>query len=98
MNFKQPPPGGMSIRRAAQTRRQFLGAAAGAAGLALGWSPGLARAGPGGDPVPIPGGFEIAGTLFHAFGPGFFGAPPDQEPSSITHFNGFIGLAYIDGM
>jgi hypothetical protein len=98
MNFKQPPRGGMSIRRAAQTRRQFLGAAAGAAGLALGWSSGLARAGPAGDPVPIPGGFEIGGTLFHVFGPGFFGEPEDEEPATITHFNGFIGLAYIDGM
>jgi hypothetical protein len=80
------------------SRRQFLGAAAGAAGLALGWKPGLARAAPVGDPVPIPGGFEVAGTLFHAFGPGFFGSPADLEPSMITHFNGFVGLAYIDGM
>jgi len=58
----------------------------------------LARAGPAGDPVPIPGGFEIAGTLFHAFGPGFFGEPDDEEPATITHFNGFVGVGYIDGM
>jgi hypothetical protein len=98
MNFKQPPRGGMSIRRAKQTRRQFLGAAAGAAGLVLGWNPGLARAGPAGDPVPIPGGFEIGGTVFHAFGPGFFGEPDDEEPATITHFNGVVGVGYTDGM
>src|SRR5262245_56195358 len=98
MNFKQLRRGGVSIRKATQTRRQFLGAAAGAAGLALAWQPGLARAGPAGDPVPIPGGFEIGGTLFHNFAPGFFGEPLDEEPSTITNFNGFVGLAYIDGM
>src|SRR5262245_5584959 len=98
MNFKYLRGSGASIRRPVPSRRQFLGAAAGAAGLALGWKPGLARAAPGGDPVPISGGFEIGGTLFHVFGPGFFGEPDDEDPATITHFNGFIGLAYIDGM
>jgi hypothetical protein len=98
MNFRPWPRVGLPIRRDAQSRRQFLGAAAGAAGLALGWKPGRALAKPGGDPVPIPGGFEIAGTLFHNFAPGFFGEPLDEEPSTITNFNGFVGLAYIDGM
>jgi len=32
------------------------------------------------------------------FGPGLSGNPPDQEPSTITDFNGFVGLAYLDGM
>jgi hypothetical protein len=30
------------------------------------------------------------------FGPGIID-PPDAEPSSITDFNGFIGLAFING-
>jgi hypothetical protein len=31
------------------------------------------------------------------FGPGLID-PADAEPSSITDFNGFIGLAFISGM
>jgi hypothetical protein len=30
------------------------------------------------------------------FGPGLID-PANAEPSSITHFNGFVGLAYISG-
>jgi hypothetical protein len=98
MNFKQLPWGGGAIQRVAQTRRQFLGAAAGAAGLALAWKPGLALADPAGDPVPIPGGTKIGPKIFHVFAPGKGTNSPDLELSTITDFNGFVGLAFIDGM
>jgi hypothetical protein len=58
-------------------------------------------------PAPIPGGSaaiaQLAGRLFHVYGPGPEGAedavdPPDAEPSTITDFNGNVGLAYISGM
>jgi hypothetical protein len=98
MNFNQRSWGGVSIRRGTQSRRQFLGAAAGAAGLALAWKSGLALADPAGEPVPIPGGFKIGSTLFHVFAPGAGNNPPDLELSTITDFNGFVGLAYISGM
>jgi len=42
-------------------------------------------------PSPIPGGFELNGTLFHVNFPG------QGEPSTITDFNGFAGVAMIDG-
>src|SRR5690349_1888101 len=91
-------PVGPPVRRSAPSRRQFLGAAAGAAGIALGWTPAPARAGPSGAPVPIPGGIQVAGTTFHVFPPGLGGTTPaDLEPVTITDFNGFVGLAYIDG-
>jgi hypothetical protein len=36
---------------------------------------------------------------FHFFGPGFPDFDPaDAEPSTITDFNGTVGLAYISGM
>ena len=75
----------------ALSRRNFV-TASGAAGL-------LAVAGPGAatslglDPRPIPGGFEgPGGELFHVF---FFG--PGAEPSTITDFNGSVGVAAIQG-
>ncbi len=37
------------------------------------------------------------GGAFHVFGPGIID-PADAEPSTITDFNGFVGLAYISGM
>src|SRR5262249_13989898 len=86
------PVGGYAL-----SRRQFLGSAAGAAGLALGWMPGLARAGGPGDPVPIPGGFTAGGVLFHVFAPGAPGLDPvDADPATITDFHGFVGLAFIN--
>lgn len=48
------------------------------------------------EPVPIPGGTPVLGGTFHVFGPGLLD-PPDAEPSTITDFNGFVGLAYISG-
>jgi hypothetical protein len=55
------------------------------------------------DPTPIVGGNYFLGSpgpLFHVFGPGFGGDPTtaDLEPSTITDFDGVIGVAYISGM
>lgn len=87
----------------ALSRRQFTQTSAGIAlaGAALGarlWRPGLAAAHRSHEPVPIPGGFQAGGQTFHVFGPGLNDNPLDQEPATITDFNGFIGLAYLDGM
>lgn len=84
--------------RHAPSRRQVLaGAGLGAAGLlgtqVIGASPALA-AQRAGDPRPIPGGIQPFGPnteVFHLFPPGA------GEPNSITDFNGFIGVANIDG-
>jgi hypothetical protein len=53
------------------------------------------------DPTPIPGGNYFLGSpgpLFHVFAPGAGTFPVDQEPITITDFDGFIGLAFISGM
>ena len=85
----------------ALSRRQFLGTTAGAAGLAVSsglLTPGAARAG-GCDnvnPNPIPYSQLLAGYgPFHAYNPG----PADQglDPSLITDFNGFDGVAVFSG-
>ncbi len=47
-------------------------------------------------PVPIPGATPVLGGVFHVFGPAAFD-PIDAEPSTITDFNGFDGLAYLSG-
>jgi len=89
------------FRQRAMSRRQFTSTAASAAafGVALGsglsW-PGLASAHQSHEPKPIPGGTPVLGGAFHVFGPGVLD-PPDAEPSTITDFNGFIGLAFISG-
>ena len=85
----------------ALSRRQFMRTAGGAAavGAALGYGlcrPGPAAARPGPEPVPIPGGTPLLGGAYHVFGPGLID-PVDAEPSSITDFNGFVGLAFISG-
>jgi hypothetical protein len=87
------------------SRRQFARRAAGAAvfGAALGsgwWRSGLAGEKGPLVPVPIPGGTPALGGDFHLFGPTPDGSfdPIDAEPSTITNFNGFLGLAYISGM
>ena len=76
--------------RRALSRRQFLGASAGA-GAALAtsplWMPTLAEASRA-EPVPIPGGFAPG---LHAFlGPGV-------EPSTIFNFRGVTGVATVQG-
>ena len=86
------------------SRRQFARTAAGTAtlGAALGaglWRPRLAEAQGSHEPQPIRGGTPALGGAFHLFGPTPDGSfdPIDAEPSTITDFNGFVGLAYISG-
>ena len=70
--------------RHAPSRRQFLTAGAG---------PALA-ARRAGEPRHIPGGIQPFGPgteVFHVFPPGA------GEPSTITDFNGFAGVAHITG-
>ena len=82
----------------AMARRQFLMTTAGALGLALGsglWRPKLGWAAKPASalPKPIPGGFVgPGGELFHIFDP-----VPGNEPSTITDFHGFVGVARITG-
>ncbi len=94
----------------ALSRRQFLGGTAGAAGVAmtsaLGW-PVLANAATGtAAPRPIPGGTQIDGLgLFHFYFPTSsnpVGSPNTiqsgrGDPSTITDFNGFIGVGEWGG-
>jgi hypothetical protein len=82
----------------AQSRGHFLRAAAGASGVALSsglWLPRVARAAAAGDPTPkpIPGGFQLDphGPVYHVLG------GPGAEPSSITDFNGTVGIAFVQG-
>jgi hypothetical protein len=53
------------------------------------------------EPVPITGGSPVLGGGFHVFAPGPGAGvgidPIDAEPSTITDFNGSLGLAYISG-
>ena len=85
----------------ALSRRQFLGTTAGAAGLAVSsglLTPGAALAGGCDDvnPNPVPFSQMIAGYgPFHVYNPG----PADQglDPSQITDFNGFDGVALFSG-
>ena len=82
------------------SRRQFFRTTGAVLlGAALGselWRPGSVAAHGTHDPVPIPGGTPILGGAFHVFGPGVID-PDDAEPSSITDFNGFVGIAFISG-
>jgi len=85
--------------RAMLSRRQFLGTAAGATGMVLGsglWMPGQALAWEdGAAPRHIPGGTQFLGPgteVFHVFVPG-----RGNEPSSIFDFDGFVGIAMVDG-
>ena len=84
----------------AMTRRQFITTAAGMTGAAIGsglWMPALAHAAKpaGAAPPPIPGGIQPFGPgteVFHVFLPG-----RGNEPSTITDFHGFVGLAQVTG-
>ena len=78
------------------SRRQFAYAMAGAP-LLGGAGPAFAGAKAASAPVPIPGGTPALGGIYHVLGPAA-GDPIDSEPSTITNFNGFVGLAYISGM
>jgi hypothetical protein len=92
-----------SLRRPrvqAVSRRAFVTTAAGAlvAGAAVAngvWRPLTAHEHDPANPVPIP----IGSFGFHVNAPGLPGLDPvDADPSSITDFHGFTGLAYISGM
>jgi hypothetical protein len=83
--------------------RQFLDTVAGAAGWLFGasfLSPACADV--CADPSPIPGRFPALGRFYHWPAPGHpvFGTldPDEEDPSTITDFNGPIGLAYGVGM
>jgi hypothetical protein len=84
----------------ALSRRQFLGTAAGHAGLLLGSSLlSPARVAVCTDPTPIPGGIATPDHFYYILAPGHpvFGTlgPDKEDPSSITDLNGHIGLAYV---
>ena len=77
--------------------RTAAGAVAVGSALSVGWwRPRLAGAHRAHEPIPIPGGTPVLGGAFHGFGPGLID-PVDAEPSTITDFNGVIGLAYLNG-
>jgi len=82
----------------ALSRRGFLGITAAASGLAFAGlaAPPLAHAAKESRlPNPIPGGMQLLGPegpLFH-----FFLPSPTTEPSLITDFQGFVGLANVGG-
>ena len=78
-------------------RRRFLQGAAGVAGAVAGagiLAPAIGQAGvTSPEPNPIPGGTDVPGLgLFHLFFPG-----KGLEPSTITDFNGFVGIAEVGG-
>jgi hypothetical protein len=73
-------------------------AAVGALGSAGSWGLRPAEAITAGSkmPKPIPGGQMFFGEFFHIYMPGLF-TSEDDEPSTITDFAGFIGLAMLQG-
>jgi len=96
---------GPLFRRSSISRRQFARTAVGATFIGAAFGTGLLKpAYAGGDgsftPVPIQGGTPALGGAYHIFGPGPAGGldPIDAEPATITNFNGFVGLTYVDGM
>jgi hypothetical protein len=86
------------MQRHRLTRRAFLGAGAGATGAVLGSAflePAAALAGnPHTDnsPNPTTNTVTINGLTFSLTFPG-----PGLDPSSITDFNGFVGMADVQG-
>ena len=97
-------PGLTQAGGAVMSRRDFLrtagavllGASLGTALSSKLWQPRLVSAHSASDPVPIPGGTPALGGGFHVFAPAG-PDPADAEPSTITDFNGFLGLAYVSG-
>ncbi len=82
------------------SRRQFIKTAAGATGILLGagvfFPTALQAKTKAAAPRPIPGGVRPFGPgtpFIHVFPPG-----RGFEPSTITDFKGFIGLAVVQGM
>ncbi|HYU18828.1 MAG TPA: hypothetical protein VEQ11_09045 [Chloroflexota bacterium] len=79
----------------AVSRRRFVGTAAGATGLVLSsglWLPSLVHAQAGAAPKPIPGSDPELPAPLHFFLPGL-----GKEPSTITDFDGMIGIAEVMG-
>jgi hypothetical protein len=92
-----PPPSEIVSHHAhhALSRRAFIGSMAGAAGAAVsaGLLPVSALAQvPNLAPKPTPNSITIGGVTFHFT---FFG--PTIDPSSITDFNGAVGVADVQG-
>jgi hypothetical protein len=84
----------LDFQRRRLTRRAFMGASAGATGAML-LQPAAALAGsPRTDNSPNPTSSQVSlGGL--TFSLSFFG--PGLDPSSITDFNGFVGVADVQG-
>lgn len=84
------------LRPSTLSRRGFLGGSGAAVGALVGanmLAPSkLAGKTVNATPNPIPGGITVQGQLFHVF---LFG--PDQEPATINDFNGFVGVADVQG-
>jgi len=79
------------------SRRRFVGGTVVAASTVLGAfvlrpAAALGKKVQNAAPNPIPGGTNVGGQLFHF---NFFG--PGLEPASITDFNGFVGVADVQG-
>jgi hypothetical protein len=79
------------------SRRAFMGGAAGLTATALGASvfrapPAWAKSGSVAVPKPTTNVLSLGGLDFHltSFGPG-------MDPSSLTDFNGFVGVADVQG-
>ena len=93
-----PPPAelGSHHARHALSRRAFLGSMAGVAGAAMGAgllpTSVLAAKPSSSTPKPTTSTVSVGGTDFHFT---FFG--PGIDPSSITDFNGFVGVADVQG-
>jgi hypothetical protein len=91
------------------TRRQFLQgsalALAGSAALGRGNAVAAKRPKVPADPRPIPYGTHFLGPegpLFHVQAPGYpipglDTDPATNDPSTITDFNGFVGIAFVGG-
>lgn len=103
-----PPGGHAHFWERALSRRRVLAGGAGVLGAALTVDlvrPLWALAGPPGSglPAPIPGGVDIAGTVFHLYLPGPADNPspslesPGGDPSSIFDFNGAVGVGVAKG-
>jgi hypothetical protein len=90
------------VHRTGVSRRQFLQTSAGVTAFAATFGSSVSRAaGAQADPgiglvTPIPTTLEIAGEQFHVQAPPFTGA--DSDPSSVYHFEGAAGIAFISGL
>jgi len=91
----EPPSSGVApTHQYGLSRRAFLGSAAGATAAAALWRPTAALGKPSGSAAPKPttNVVSLNGVDFHFT---FFGA--GMDPSVITDFNGFAGVAQVQG-